>query len=128
MMIEKMRQALCDWLDEINYPDNGYNALPLDPKAKYLTFNYTPTLNRLYSIPDENILHIHHSVATHGSDLIFGHGNTIKEVSLLDDEGNGNYSSSSYSNAESASKMLLVHFYKDTQDIIRKNVEFFDNL
>lgn len=128
MMIEKMRQALYDWLDEIDYPDNGYNALPLDPKAKYLTFNYTSTLSRLYSIPDENILHIHHSAATHGNDLVFGHGSIIEEVSLLDDEGNGNYPSSSYSNAESASKMLLAHFYKDTQDIIRKNVNFFDNL
>ncbi|MGC3978399.1 MAG: AbiH family protein [Paludibacteraceae bacterium] len=86
------------------------------------------TLNQLYSIPDENILHIHHSIATHGSDLVFGHGSIIEEVTLLDDEGNGNYPSSSYSNAESASKMLLAHFYKDTKNIIRKNVKFFDNL
>lgn len=128
MMIEKMRQALYDWIDEIDYPNNGYNVLPLDPKARYLTFNYTPTLHRLYSISDEYILHIHHSVATHGSDLVFGHGSIIEEVSLLDDEGNGNYPSSSYSNAESASNMLLAHFYKDTQDIIRQNVNFFDNL
>ena len=128
MMIEKMRQALYDWLDEIDYPDKGYKALPLEIYAKYLTFNYTPTLNQLYSIPDKSILHIHNSVATHGSDLVFGHGSIIEEVSLLDDEGNGNYPSSSYFNAESASKMLLAHFYKDTKNIIMKNVEFFDNL
>lgn len=128
MMIEKMCQALYDWLDEIVYLDKGYKALPLDTYARYLTFNYTPTLNLLYSIPDENILHIHHSVATHGSDLVFGHGSIIEEVRLLDDKGNGNYPSSSYSNAESASKMLLAHFYKDTKNIIRKNVKFFDNL
>lgn len=128
MMIEKMSQALFDWLDEIDYSNKGYKMLLLDTRARYLTFNYTATLNRLYYIPDENILHIHHSIAAHGSDLVFGHGSTIEEVSLLDDKGNGNYPSSSYSNAESASKMLLAHFYKDTQDIIRKNVEFFDNL
>ena len=128
MMIEKMSQALYDWLNELDYSDNEYKILLLDTNARYLTFNYTATLNRLYYIPDENILHIHYSVATHGSNLIFGHGNIIEEVSLLDDEGNGNYPSSSYSNAECSSKMLLAHFYKDTQDIIRKNVKFFDIL
>lgn len=127
MMIEKMRQALYDWLDEIDYPEKGYKALPLETYSRYLTFNYTLTLNQLYSIPDENILHIHHSVATHGSDLVFGHGSIIEEVSLLDD-GNGNYPSSSYANAEDASKMLLTYFYKDTQTIIRENEKFFDNL
>lgn len=128
MMIEKMCQALYYWLDEIGYPDNGYNTLTLDAKAKYLTFNYTATLNRLYYIPDENILHIHHAIAIHGSDLVFGHGSIIVREPLFDDEGNGNYPSSSYWNAEGASKMLLTHFYKNTQDIIRENVKFFDNL
>lgn len=128
MMIEKMRQALYDWLDEIDYPDKRYKTLPLDTSAKYLTFNYTATLSQLYSITDRNILHIHHSVAIHGNDLIFGHGSIIVEEPLFDEEGNGNYPSSSYWNAECASKMLLTHFYKDTQDIIRKNVKFFDNL
>lgn len=128
MMIEKMRQALYYWLDEIDYPDNGYNTLPLDAKARYLTFNYTATLNRLYSIPNKNILHIHHAITTHGSDLVFGHGSIIEEEPLFDEEGNGNYPSSSHSNAESASKMLLAHFHKDTEDIIKKNADFFDNL
>jgi hypothetical protein len=128
MMIQKMRQVLHDWLDEVDYPDNGYKTLLLDSNGKYLTFNYTATLSRLYFIPDENILHIHHSVATHGSDLIFGHGSIIKEEPLFDNNGNGNYPSSSYANAESASKMLLTYFYKDTQTIIRENAKFFDNL
>lgn len=127
-MIQKMRQALYDWLDEVDYPDNGYKALLLETNANYLTFNYTNTLNRLYFIPDENILHIHHSVATHGSDLIFGHGSIIKEEPLFDNDGNGNYPTSSYANAEGASKMLLAYFYKDTQTIIRENKKFFDNL
>ncbi|MGC3978397.1 MAG: AbiH family protein [Paludibacteraceae bacterium] len=48
MMIEKMRQALYDWLDEIDYPDKGYKALPLETYARYLTFNYTSTLNLLF--------------------------------------------------------------------------------
>ena len=128
MMIQKMRQALYDWLNEIEYHDSGYKTLLLDSNAKYLTFNYTDTLNRLYFIPNESILHIHHSVATHGSDLIFGHGSIIKEEPLFDNNGNGNYPSSSYANAESASKMLLTYFYKDTQTIIRENAKFFDNL
>ncbi|MCE1168910.1 MAG: bacteriophage abortive infection AbiH family protein [Sphingobacteriia bacterium] len=128
MMIQKMRQALYDWLNEIEYPDNGYKTLLLDTNAKYLTFNYTDTLNQLYFIPNESILHIHHSVVTHGSDLIFGHGSIIKEEPMFDNDGNGNYPTSSYANAVSASKMLLANFYKKTQTIIKVNEKFFDNL
>lgn len=44
----------------------------IDNDAKYLTFNYTMTLEQVYSIPAENILHIHHSVES-DSNLIIGY-------------------------------------------------------
>lgn len=91
MMIQKMRQALYDWLDEIDYSNNGCKTLLLDTN----TFNYTTTLNRLYLMLDKSMLHIHHSVATHGSHLILGHGSIINEEPLFDNNGKGNYPSSS---------------------------------
>lgn len=44
----------------------------MDAEAKYLTFNYTMTLERVYGIPAENILHIHKSVES-GDNLIIGY-------------------------------------------------------
>lgn len=88
-MIEKMQQALFNRLDEIDYNDTNCRALSPDPNALFLTFNYTQTLNRLYSIPDDNILHIHHSIAKDGCDLVFGHGTRITQEPLLDEHGDG---------------------------------------
>jgi hypothetical protein len=127
-MIYKLQTALHDWLNGKKYKRNKHLSLPLDINAKYLTFNYTDTLQRLYSIPDENILHIHHSIATRGNDLVFGHGTKVEQMPIYDEEGNGNYPSSAYYEAEGASKMLLACFYKDTITTIRENTEFFDNL
>lgn len=52
---------LCDWLNSVDIskviPD-----LMLDKNDKYLTFNYTETLEKIYNIPSQNILHIHGSI------------------------------------------------------------------
>ena len=46
--------------------------LDLSPDAKYLSFNYTNTLQDAYHVPDENILHIHGN-ALRGDKVIIGH-------------------------------------------------------
>ncbi|HHF3184542.1 MULTISPECIES: AbiH family protein [Vibrio] len=48
--------------------------------SKFINFNYTSTLQDIYSIPDEDVLHIHGKARRH---VIFGHG-----------IGNGNQSTS----------------------------------
>jgi hypothetical protein len=126
--IEQLRENFYNWLDEIDYSNLEYKPLPLDINAKYLTFNYTNTLQRLYLIADKNILHIHNSIATYRYNLVFGHGIKIEQEPQVDSEGNGSYPSQAYYEAEEASKMLLYHFYKDTKKIISKNLDFFDNL
>jgi len=127
-MIDRLYEALYDWLIKLVYPDKGYKTLAIDINSKYLTFNYTDTLNKLYSIPKENILHIHNSVETHGSDLIFGHGRIIEQEPLFDSEGNSNYPTSDWADAKESSKMFLAHSYKDTQAIIKENIAFFNDL
>jgi hypothetical protein len=48
--------------------------LALDRDARFLSFNYTPTLERLYDVSRQNILYIHGCAAEPGSRLILGHG------------------------------------------------------
>ena len=43
--------------------------------AKYLTFNYTETLEKHYHIVEKNVLHIHGSRLEKESTFIIGHGN-----------------------------------------------------
>jgi len=45
----------------------------IDPTAFFLTFNYTPSLQELYGVPDRRILHIHGEANLPDSDLILGH-------------------------------------------------------
>ena len=59
-----------------------YDNLPQD--ALYLTFNYTDTLEQLYHIPEQQILHIH-GRAIKGDKLIVGHNRQINPADYWDD-------------------------------------------
>ena len=45
----------------------------LDPTARFLTFNYTPTLQKLYGVPESHVLHIHGRANLPDNGLILGH-------------------------------------------------------
>lgn len=63
------------FLSKIEVPKDGrYKKFKsLGNEAIFLTFNYTSTLERLYSINESNIKHIH-GLIDDGSEIILGHG------------------------------------------------------
>jgi hypothetical protein len=72
-----LRSRFADWVRQLPLPSSSALAgrrVPLDPSAKFLNFNYTALLQRLYSVPDANILHIHGAAANSNAHLILGHG------------------------------------------------------
>ena len=75
----------------------------------FLSFNYTQTLESIYQIPKENILHIH-GCAFDDSKLVFGH-NTYHRVGL-------------YAEEEDVGEALDL-FYKNPYEYIFKNEKFF---
>lgn len=48
--------------------------LALQPHAKYLSFNYSDTLEKHYSVPESNITYIHGRASDFSAPLILGHG------------------------------------------------------
>lgn len=49
-----------EWINEINVNDTLlYSVMKLNPSDLFVTFNYTCTLEKIYSIPVSNILHLH---------------------------------------------------------------------
>lgn len=54
-------QCFMDWIANIVISDKPLN-IEIPPEAKYLTFNYTETLEKLYHIHPSQILHIHGDV------------------------------------------------------------------
>ena len=57
----------------------------IDPTAVFLTFNYTTTLQKLYDVPEPNILHIHGRAGLPGTALVLGHAWNPQERRSLND-------------------------------------------
>ena len=70
-----IRKSFCNWLSQISFERLEKKAIPIERDAYYLTFNYTRTLEKIYDIPMQNILHIHGTFEGHENDeIIYGHG------------------------------------------------------
>ncbi|MBR0091199.1 MAG: bacteriophage abortive infection AbiH family protein, partial [Lachnospiraceae bacterium] len=96
----------------------------------FLTFNYTPTLERVYGILMVNILHIHGGVSPYCQvEPIIGHGNTdslekwLKWKHEYDD---------AFNEGGSAKCTAIMNFYrrtlKDTDKQIMRHAAFFNRL
>lgn len=78
-MVKAMKSRFKEWIDTMQAPDSS-KKLPISKKnAFFISFNYTPTLESLYNIPRDQILHIHGSVFEEG-EYIIGHGKSYEEL------------------------------------------------
>lgn len=71
-----LQQHFAEWIRSIAIPERSEVANPLstlETDATFLTFNYTSTLSKIYSIAPKNILHIHGEGKDESSELILGH-------------------------------------------------------
>jgi hypothetical protein len=72
----ELRQLFGRWIRQVPIPTPAtipHRLRSIDPTAFFLTFNYTPTLQELYGVPDTRIIHIHGRANLPGSDLVLGH-------------------------------------------------------
>lgn len=72
----KLRGHFANWIRglQIPSPNSPVKVKCIDPTAKFINFNYTPTLEKVYAVPDVNVLHIHGDGRKLDSQLILGHG------------------------------------------------------
>jgi hypothetical protein len=69
-LVDSIHNSFKSWIRSIDVNKaSKFMEFPLE--LNFINFNYTPTLQEVYSIPDENVLHIHGKIR---SDIIFGHG------------------------------------------------------
>ena len=113
-----------DWISEIDV-DSANKKITFPDGARFLTFNYTPTLQDVYKIDDERILHIHGRVDDN-TPLIFGHGEKIVELPEQDENGDSNRTM--FTDAENAAKSPLRAFQKPVEKIITRNKSYFAGL
>ena len=76
-------EAFTKWVRSIKLPTvKAYDCI--GQEALYLTFNYTDTLEGLYQVPEQQVLHIH-GRASRGEKLIVGHNREINPSDYWDD-------------------------------------------
>lgn len=113
---ENLIESFSDWIDSIKISDEPL-LIDLPIEARYLTFNYTGTLEKLYGIPESNILHIHGDV----KNPIFGHGNY-----------NSDYDDKSEPIYQITAKQKIIgemnDLYKDVEGIISSHEDYFSSL
>lgn len=80
-----MLKALGNWISELPVSSVLPRLSYLPRDALYLTFNYTDTLERTYSIPSGNVLHIHGQAGIDGSELVLGHAWAAAQRTPLND-------------------------------------------
>ena len=115
-------EAFRNWVDSIDMAAaKKIRTLPVE--SIYLTFNYTETLERVYSIPVSNVLHIHGSRLMDGN-YIIGHNNYCDPDDAYADDGEMLYIQDTWSKIIGWMNELL----KDTTAIIREHQKFFSSL
>lgn len=116
---ERLTDAFSDWVAQISL-NHVKPIFDIDPTHLFLTFNYTETLEKIYKVPQANILHIHGNQ----SNPIFGHGKNEfddswppeKEAWVITDE------------AVDHAKDLFKQFIKPVDNIISEHEAYFHGL
>jgi hypothetical protein len=122
--VTTIKDAFIEWIDQVN----ERQAAPLmtfDDDAFFITFNYTSTLQVVYGIEHNKILHIHGCYATN-DELIFGHDTNCVAVPETDDNGDSNRTM--FSDAEGAAEYPLHAFKKPVDEILKKGNDYFNAL
>lgn len=106
--------------------DSIDKKIDFEVESIFLNFNYTLTLEEVYKIPCENILHIHGDIEKNYDSLIFGHNEELIEMPEIDENG---YSTRTIiSDSENVSKSPFYAFQKPVKEIISENLNFFESL
>lgn len=121
-VLDEFIEAFKDWVNSIDIA-NAEKVRDLPVECKYLTFNYTETLEMIYGIPESNILHIHGSRIL-DKEYIIGHNNFRNPNDAYKDESQMLYLQDTWSKIIEWMNGLV----KDSTSIIRQNKDFFDSL
>ncbi len=119
-VINKIQTLIFEWAKSISL-DGARPMKELPSNARYLTFNYTLTLENVYHVPQMQILHIHNSIDKEKVIV----GNDVWQNRWITENRKLQYEE------EQSQKELidvLNTLYKNPEEIIRSNQNFFSCL
>lgn len=119
--ISLIRREFCGWINSIDVTSTT-KRVALDLNSKFINFNYTSTLEKIYGIKRDNINYIHGN-ADEYDDLVFGHGVDIDENHQIDIYGDSNRTL--FTDAQNSAKHPLHALKKPVNEIILNNEAYF---
>lgn len=135
--------AFEEFIQRVKFPNYSWEyKIEIDKEATFLTFNYTNTLERVYSIDRSKIIYIHNSAFYGSEGIILGHGIDPENFEEKRPEPPDNLESEKleewynqnddYDYSYDEGKQNLMRYfkatYKPTREIINQNSYFFENL
>jgi hypothetical protein len=100
----------------------------VDADAVFLTFNYTSTLQDLYAVPEEHVLHIHGEARMQDSELILGHAWNPGQRKSLNDRDDIEEVDTRLMEAHSILDDYFSQTFKPSEKLIHQHQVFFDQL
>lgn len=127
----KLRTRFGEWIRTLEIPTPGTAKTRLkniDANAAFLTFNYTSTLEDLYAVPDEHVLHIHGEAKLQDSELILGHAWNPAQRRSLNDRPDIRDIDTRVTEARRILDGYFSKTFKPSGQLIQKHQAFLDRL
>ena len=128
---EGLKTRFTDWIVRLDIPSGtevGVKILDLDKAAKYLTFNYTSTLSRIYEVPRANVLFIHGDAGSQNQDIVLGHAWNPTDIPSLNDVTDPESLDPRVMEGNELINDYFGRTFKNTPSIIDANTSFFSSL
>ena len=126
-----MQSHFAEWIRKLPIPNPAFirtSRLPIDPKAKFLNFNYTSSLQQLYAVQDAQILHIHGSATDPDAALVLGHGWEPENLDPYRFETDPEDADMRVVEGVQLIDEYFKNTFKPAQQILDDNISFFENL
>ena len=130
MLKEDLNEAFGEWVLRRNKPKKETKINTLDENAIFFTFNYTKTLETLYEIDDDQVVHLHGSVDN--KEFIIGHNMTAEQMQFRDLEKNGDKRNPNRDRGQDDARMAMFEvaeeMKKPVQEVIVEHGAAFNSL
>lgn len=125
-----LQSRFSDWVRGLPIPDRRSIRSPLniDRSALFLTFNYTLTLERVYGVSSERVLHIHGDAANAAAELVLGHAWERAPEDSLNFKPDGPDDDWRVRNGIEYIDQFFADTFKPTDRLIKQNATFFAGL
>ncbi|MDF7818694.1 bacteriophage abortive infection AbiH family protein [Runella sp. MFBS21] len=129
LITDTLKKRFTEWILQLRLPNNANeNMVVVDKNAKFINFNYTDTLERLYKVAQEKIFYIHNKAVDTNSTLILGHSRNPQNAKKLDELYNDENTDVRVAEGNRILDDYFIETYKSTETIITENSDFFDSL